>query len=76
MTCAVVANPMKQEIVTPILVKRREAAGMLSISIESFERHVEPHIKLVQLGSMFLVPLSELERFVADYATYYGAVSR
>jgi hypothetical protein len=67
---------MKKEVVTPILVKRRDAAAMLSMSIDSFERHIEPSIKLVRAGSMFMVPVTELERHVAENATFYGAVHR
>jgi hypothetical protein len=65
---------MKTEVNVGFLVKRREAAAMLSMSIESFERYVEPKIKLVQVGSMFMVPVAELQRYVADNATFYGTV--
>ncbi len=33
------------------------------MSLDSFERYVQPEIRLVRRGSMRLVPVSELERW-------------
>lgn len=67
---------MKAEVIAPIAVKRQHAAAMLSMSIDSFERHVQPHLKLVQTGTMIMVPVAELERYVAEHAQFYGAAAR
>ena len=47
---------------------REEAAASLGMSLDSFERYVQPTIRLVRLGRMRLVPVSELERWLADHA--------
>ena len=43
---------------------RAEAAGSLGMSLNSFERHVQPELKLVRRGKLRLVPVRELERWV------------
>jgi hypothetical protein len=42
---------------------REEAAASLGMSLDSFERHVQPSIRMLRLGSMRLVPVAELERW-------------
>lgn len=41
-----------------------EAAKALGMSRASFDRHVAPELKLVRRGSMVLVPVKELDRWV------------
>ena len=41
---------------------RREAAEALAISVDSFERYVQPEVKMVRWGSLRLFPNSHLER--------------
>jgi len=48
-----------------ILVSRREAAERLGMSLASFERHVQPEVKLVRRGRMRLVRVTTLERWAA-----------
>lgn len=43
-----------------VLVTREEAAAMLAMSVDSFERYAQPHVKLVRLGSLVLVAVSDL----------------
>jgi hypothetical protein len=53
--------------VSPLLVKREEAAKLLGgMSIDTFERHVQPELRLIRVGSLVLVPVKELERWVAE----------
>ncbi len=47
---------------------RREAAAALSISLNHFERHVQPELKVVPSGQLILIPVSELERWVQRHA--------
>jgi hypothetical protein len=47
---------------------RQEAAASLGMSLDSFERYVQPHVKLVRRNKLRLVPTSELERWVAENA--------
>ena len=43
---------------------RREAAASLGISINHFERRVQPELKVVISGQLVLIPIAELERWV------------
>jgi hypothetical protein len=47
-----------------IALSREEAAAALGMSTDSFERYVQPDVKLVRRGRMRLVPVAELERWV------------
>lgn len=51
-----------------LALKRGEAAASLGMSLDSFERFVQPNIRLIRLGRMVLVPIGELERFADDAA--------
>jgi predicted protein tyrosine phosphatase len=50
-----------------LALKREEAAAALGMSLDSFERYVQPNLRLIRLGRMVLIPVVELERF-ADTA--------
>ncbi|MDX6486377.1 MAG: hypothetical protein QOF43_1530 [Gaiellaceae bacterium] len=43
---------------------RREAAASLGISINHFERRVQPELNVVISGQLVLIPVTELERWV------------
>ena len=63
------------QAVPRLLVTRKEAAASLGMSLDTFERRVQPVIKLVPCGQLVLVPLRELERWCDDHAHYLaGAV--
>ncbi len=47
---------------------RREAAASLGISINHFERKVQPELKVVLSGQLVLIPVVELERWVQSHA--------
>jgi hypothetical protein len=51
-----------------IALTRDEAATSLGMSLDSFERHVQPTIRLVRLGRMRLVPVAELSRWIDENA--------
>ena len=40
---------------------RREAAASLGVSINHFERRVQPELKVVLSGQLILIPVAELE---------------
>jgi hypothetical protein len=46
-----------------IALTREEAAASLGMSLDSWERYVQPEIKMLWLGRMRLVPVVELERW-------------
>jgi hypothetical protein len=43
---------------------RREAAAALGMSINHFERKVQPDLKVILSGQLVLIPVTELERWV------------
>jgi excisionase family DNA binding protein len=49
---------------------RREAAAALGISLNHFERRVQPELKVVLSGQLILIPASELERWVQRHARF------
>jgi excisionase family DNA binding protein len=49
---------------------RQEAAQSLGMSVDTFERRVQPHIRVVPCGQLVLVPPAELERWVAENARH------
>lgn len=51
-----------------LALTREEAAAAISMSLDSFERHVQPTLRLVRLGRMRLVPVAELERWLTENA--------
>jgi len=51
-----------------LALSREEAAAALGMSLDSFERHVQPTIRLVRLGRMRLVPVGELQRWLDENA--------
>ena len=46
---------------------KAEAAESLGVSIDHFERHVQPDLRLIRSGRKVLVPVTELDRW-ADQA--------
>ena len=63
MAAATVIGPVPR-----VALSREEAAASLGISIDSFERHVQPDLRLIRRGRLRLVPVAELERWAAEQA--------
>ena len=51
-----------------LALTREEAAAAVGMSLDSFERHVQPHLRLLRLGRMRLVPVRELARWAEEQA--------
>jgi hypothetical protein len=51
-----------------LALSREEAAASLGMSVDSFERHVQPSIRMCRLGRMRLVPIGELQRWLENNA--------
>jgi hypothetical protein len=51
-----------------VALSRREAALSLGMSLDSFERHVQPELRLIRQGKLPLVPVAELERWANESA--------
>ena len=58
------------ETVPRYTLTRREAAASLGISINHFERKVQPELKVVLSGQLVLIPVAELERWVHRQARH------
>lgn len=48
-----------------LAISREEAAEMIGVSLDTFERHVQPHLRTVRAGRRILVPVAALEAFLA-----------
>jgi|GraSoiStandDraft_24_1057298.scaffolds.fasta_scaffold670745_2 excisionase family DNA binding protein len=66
------AKPVPRPIqpVPRYTLTRREAAAALGISLNHFERKVQPELKVVTSGQLILIPVSELERWVQRHARF------
>jgi excisionase family DNA binding protein len=49
-----------------------EAAQAVGMSESSFKRHVQPELRIVRRGSLRIIPLSEVERWLERNATLAG----
>ena len=53
-----------------IALTRVESAAALGMSVDSFERYVQPFVRVIRRGRLVLVPVAELERWAdAEAAT-------
>jgi excisionase family DNA binding protein len=60
----------KQAAAIPRLaLTKREAASALGLSVDSFERHVQPELRVVRRGRLRLFALSEVERWLRENGT-------
>jgi hypothetical protein len=56
-------------VIPRIALTREEAAHSLGMgSVDSFERYVQPHVRMIRRGRLRLVPVSELQRWCDDNA--------
>lgn len=51
-----------------LLVSKAEAAELLSVSVDSFERLVMPEVRIVRIGRRVLFAVGDLERYVDRHA--------
>jgi len=51
-----------------VALTREEAAASIGMSLDSFERYVQPHVRMIRRGKLRLVPIAELERFCEETA--------
>ena len=47
-------------------LSKTEAAASLGMSVDSFERYVQPHLKVLPAGRLRLFSVRELQRWVAE----------
>lgn len=53
-----------------LAMTRSEAARALGVSINSFERHVQPELRIVRRGKLRLIPVREIERWLEENAEW------
>ena len=63
-------TPRPIESVPRYSLTRKEAAAALGMSVDTFERRVQPFVRVVLCGQLVLVPPGELERWVRDNARF------
>lgn len=51
-----------------VALTREEAAAALGMSLDSFERHCQPEIRLIRRGRLRLVPVAELALWAGEAA--------
>jgi excisionase family DNA binding protein len=54
--------------VQPLALSRRDAAKALGVSLTFFEERIQADLPVVHLGGKVLVPVSELEKWLASHA--------
>ena len=53
-----------------LALTREEAAQACGMSLDSWERYCQPHVRMLRFGRLRLVPVRELEQFLNDTAQH------
>jgi hypothetical protein len=56
-----------QRLIEPVrryALTKQEAAASVGVSVDTFERRVQPFLKVIVCGQLVLVPPEEIERWV------------
>ncbi len=59
---------VKGDRTSPVAISLPKAAAYLGVSDETFALHIRPAIRLARAGRRWLVPVSELDRWLAENA--------
>lgn len=51
-----------------LALSRQEAAATIGVSLDTFERYVQPELRVVRVGRRRLIPVLELEKWLARSA--------
>jgi excisionase family DNA binding protein len=51
-----------------LALTKAEAAASIGCSVDFFERHVQPELRVVRVGRLVQVPVRELERWLDEHA--------
>ena len=62
-------------LVPRVCLTRTEAAASIGVSLSHFERHVQPHLRIIRCGSARLIPVVELLSWADKTATLAGGGS-
>ena len=55
-----------------LALQRKEAAASLGVGVDTFDRHIRPHLKVVYVGDLRLWPVAELQRWLDISARAVG----
>ena len=50
-------------------LRPEEAAKSLGVSLDFFQEHIQPELKVIRRGRVRMIPVSELDRWLAENAT-------
>ncbi len=64
-----VAGLVAERLSPPAALRRGEAARFLSVSDETFDRYVRPHLRVVRLGGVRVYPRADLDAFLEERAS-------
>jgi hypothetical protein len=59
--------PLDIGAVPRLALNVKEACAALGVSWDVWREHVEPDVRLVRIGTRKLVPVAELERWLAEH---------
>lgn len=59
-------TPRPLEVVPRLALSKAEAAEALGVSVDYFEKYVQPDLRIVYRGRRRLVPVRELERWLEE----------
>jgi hypothetical protein len=59
-------EPNGQAAMRRLALTKREAAAALGVSVDSFERHVQPELRVVRRGRLRLFALVEIESWLRE----------
>jgi hypothetical protein len=52
--------------VPALALRRAEAAAAFGVSLETFDKHVRPHVPAKRIGGVVVYPVTGLRDFLAD----------
>jgi excisionase family DNA binding protein len=58
-----------------IALSKAEAAGSLGVSVDFFDEHIAPELRMVRRGRKHLIPFRELERWLDKQADLAGSAA-
>lgn len=56
--------PTNCDVKAAVAVRLGEAAARMSLSEDTFNQYVRPHLRVVRVGRVTLYPVTELEKWV------------
>ena len=59
---------MREQRTMRLTLSPREAADSLGVSRDFFDAHIKPELRIVRKGRLVLIPVRELESWVATNA--------